>query len=93
MIFHLIIMKDHFIVVIHAFIFIKPSFMIVMLYLMIVIVDFLIVKLIFIDMKLNKSSLSLSFFNNQRPVPLLLFPFLPKHSIFFIFICNFSTFN
>ena len=89
MIFHLIIMKDHFIVVIHAFIFIKPSFMIVMLYLMIVIVDFLIVKLIFIDMKLNKSSLSLSFFNNQRLVPLLLFPFFAQTFNIFYFYLQF----
>ena len=89
MIFHLIIMKDHFIVVIHAFIFIKPSFMIVMLYLMIVIVDFLIVKLIFIDMKLNKSSLSLSFFNNQRPVPLLLFTFFTQALNLFCFYLQF----
>ena len=89
MIFHLIIMKDHLIVVIHAFIFIKPSFMIVMLYLMIVIVDFLIAKLIFIDMKLNKSSLSLSFFNNQRPVPLLLFPFFTQALNLFCFYLQF----
>jgi len=89
MIFHLIIMKDHFIVVIHAFIFIKPSFMIVMLYLMIVIVDFLIVKLIFIDMKLNKSSLYLSFFNNQQLVPLLLFPIFAQIFNLFCFYLQF----